>query len=436
VRNPCIVVGAGPAGLAAAHRLRSRRQPVVVLEAEDRVGGRTRSVRRAGSTLNTGAAFFASFYHETLGLCRELGVALTDPAIHPSRGHRVRQMVTPHGRVPFGPSDPIALLRFPAVPAAQKLRLLGRVLALALGPDLHIADPATLARRDNESAASWARRTLGDQAYDYLIRPAIEPFFYMRAEEVSAAIAQALLRHAVHWRPCTPRDGMSAFCDALAGGLEVRTGTRATGVSADRSSFVVDTTAGPMTASTIILAGQAGDMLALEAPLAPTDAADLAAIDYEANIVIFLGYDHPLSLPVPSLTVGGPGVHSLVGLTALQRGGPPGFVAQGTEIVAVLTMGLRSRELMDRSDDDVVRAVLGDVEALGTPLPPPAWTLLFRRRHATVVPRPGLLRQLAAASRRARHGIHLAGDWLAGCSTIEGAVRSGLRAAEAVCREG
>jgi predicted NAD/FAD-dependent oxidoreductase len=98
-------------------------------------------------------------------------------------------------------------------------------------------------------------------------------------------------------------------------------------------------------------------------------------------------------------------------------------------------MGLRSRELMAAADADVVSAVLADVEALGPRLPAPEWTLLFRRPHATVVPRPGLLRRLAAARGRTRRGIHLAGDWLAGSSTIEGAVRSGLLAAEAVLRE-
>jgi oxygen-dependent protoporphyrinogen oxidase len=432
---PCIVVGAGPAGLAAANLLHSRACGVIVLEADARVGGRTRSIRHMGSTLNTGAAFLASFYDETLALCRDLGVAVIEPAIHPSRGRRKRHMVTPQGRLPFGPSDPIAFLRFPAVPMVQKLRVLRTVLRLAAGPKLHIAEPATLAARDGESATAWARRTLGEEATDYLIRPAIEPFFYMQAEDVSAAIAQALLRHAIRWRLCTPRDGMSALCEALAARLDVRTGTRATRVSADGDGFLVDTTAGPLQASAVVLAGQTVDMLPLGAPLAPADAADLAAVDYEASIVVFLGYSHAIDLPVPSLTVGGPGVHALVGLTALRHGGPPGFVAQGTEIVAVLTMGLRSRELMSAADADVVRAVLADVEALGTRLPPPDWTLLFRRPHATVVPRPGLLRRLAAARGRARHGVHLAGDWLAGSSTIEGAVRSGLLAAEAVCRE-
>jgi oxygen-dependent protoporphyrinogen oxidase len=431
----CIVVGAGPAGLAAAHRLRSHGRAVVVLEAEERVGGRTRSIRHAGSTLNTGAAFLASFYDETLALCRELGVALIEPAIHPSRGRRKRHIVTPRGRLEFGPSDPVAFLRFPAVPLAQKLRVLRTVGRLAVGPELHIAEPATLAARDHESAATWARRTLGDEATDYLIRPAIEPFFYVRAEEVSAAIAQALLRHAIRWRLWTPRDGMSALCEALAASVDVRTGTRATRVSPEGNGLVVETTAGPLRASAVVLAGQTVDMLKLGAPLAPTDRADLAAVDYEANIVVFLGYSRPVDLPVPSLTVGGPGVHALVGLTALRDGGPPGFVAAGTEIVAVLAMGLRSRELMSADDAEVVRAVLADVASLGPRLPAPEWTLLFRRPHATVVPRPGLLRRLARARARTRHGIHLAGDWLAGSSTIEGAVRSGHLAAEAVLRE-
>jgi len=55
-----VVVGAGLAGLAAARRLEDQGEEVVVLEARDCIGGRTRSPRdllRYGQPADLGASF-------------------------------------------------------------------------------------------------------------------------------------------------------------------------------------------------------------------------------------------------------------------------------------------------------------------------------------------------------------------------------------------
>ncbi|MDQ0618744.1 FAD-dependent oxidoreductase [Arthrobacter globiformis] len=67
-----VVVGAGPAGLALAYDLRDLDTDVQVLEADDDIGGRTRSVQLAGAAVNTGAMFI---YRGTRAevLAKELG---------------------------------------------------------------------------------------------------------------------------------------------------------------------------------------------------------------------------------------------------------------------------------------------------------------------------------------------------------------------------
>lgn len=54
-RRRVIVVGAGVSGLSAAFRLHQRGIDVIVLEAADRVGGKTQGERREGFILNRGA---------------------------------------------------------------------------------------------------------------------------------------------------------------------------------------------------------------------------------------------------------------------------------------------------------------------------------------------------------------------------------------------
>ncbi len=67
------IVGAGPAGIATAYFLRDLDLDVVVLEAGDEIGGRTRSVTVGGAPSNTGALFV---YRDTLAeeLATQLGI--------------------------------------------------------------------------------------------------------------------------------------------------------------------------------------------------------------------------------------------------------------------------------------------------------------------------------------------------------------------------
>lgn len=68
-----VVVGAGPAGLMAARHLEAAGRSVVVLEARDRVGGRTHSDVIDGAFLEIGGQWVSPDQTELLGLLDELG---------------------------------------------------------------------------------------------------------------------------------------------------------------------------------------------------------------------------------------------------------------------------------------------------------------------------------------------------------------------------
>ncbi len=76
-----IVIGAGLSGLTAAGALKSNGADVVVLEARDRVGGRTHTVELDGVHLDLGGQWLAPDQHRMQQLCRDLGVE-TFPQFH------------------------------------------------------------------------------------------------------------------------------------------------------------------------------------------------------------------------------------------------------------------------------------------------------------------------------------------------------------------
>src|ERR1039458_6589183 len=67
-----VVIGAGIAGLTAAHELSKLGYGVIVLEKDQRVGGRIRTEVVDGIPLDVGAGFIANFYENTLQLLKEL----------------------------------------------------------------------------------------------------------------------------------------------------------------------------------------------------------------------------------------------------------------------------------------------------------------------------------------------------------------------------
>lgn len=69
-----VIVGAGLAGLCAARRLAERGLSFVVLEARNRVGGRTLSQSLAGDTIDLGGQWIGPTQHRLAALARELGI--------------------------------------------------------------------------------------------------------------------------------------------------------------------------------------------------------------------------------------------------------------------------------------------------------------------------------------------------------------------------
>ncbi|MFD6949037.1 putrescine oxidase [Nocardiopsis sp. TSRI0078] len=70
-----VIVGAGPAGLMAARTLQAAGRSVAVLEARDRVGGRTWSREIDGAFLELGGQWVSPDQTELLGLLDELGMS-------------------------------------------------------------------------------------------------------------------------------------------------------------------------------------------------------------------------------------------------------------------------------------------------------------------------------------------------------------------------
>ncbi len=147
-----VIVGAGVAGLCAARRLFRQGVSVLVLEARDRVGGRTLSQRVGREVLDLGGQWIGPTQDRLAALARELGVQ-TFPQFHDGRkilswGGKIR---TFSGEVPW--LSPLAMF--------ELLVMRGRLGAMSrrIPPDRPWDAPRAL-EWDSQTLETWKRRHL------------------------------------------------------------------------------------------------------------------------------------------------------------------------------------------------------------------------------------------------------------------------------------
>ena len=417
------VVGAGPAGAAAAHTLASAGHTVVVLEQAAIVGGRTAGWRAPDAIVDSGAGFFTNFYPVLEGLLDELG--LRDEVIELDRSNALVQ----DGVVAsLSLGSVMSFLRFPLVGPVGKARMArATVSATVRRRGLDLSDPSSLAATDDRSVADHARSYIGEDAYQRLVRPSIEPFWYVSCEDVSRSMFLGLQARAATARFYTLRSGMQAIAQRLCetDNVEVRTGqavesiTRAgQGVDVDGELFdgvVVATTAS--TAERIIE----------ESLLSPELRQHVQTQQYVPQIHATFRIPHDACPPQSALFPAGPGQHA-VAAVAFNSHKHQGAHEQG-ELVSVFLGALTSQELLEAEPTSIYPTAWAFARILCPSLPATAEPFQHVvRREAIPVHAVGRYRSAASALTTQTAPLVLAGDHLA-TATVDGALSSGQRAA-------
>lgn len=441
-----VVVGAGAAGLGAAHALAARGVEVVVVDAGDRPGGVMQS-ERVGRYLVERGPNTAMIKAPALALLRRLGL---ESALVPARPESRRRCIFHAGRLEPLPAGPLAAARTPLLSARGKLRLLAE-------PFVRRGDPT------GESVAEFAARRLGAEAAERLVgtflvgvyagderrlgAEAVFPSLVAYERERGSLVRGALagLRGPRPQRGLrgifSTAEGLGGLADSLARRLpgELVLRTRVVGLARDGAGWRIGVSRSDgsreLRARAVVLAIPADAAAALLGPLDAEAAAALAGIEYAPVVSVSLGVA-PEAVREPLEGFGflvprAAGLR-LLGCLFMSRIFP-GRAPAGREILTCMLGGARWAEAVAAPDGELLAALRADLDrALGLrgELEP-----LAVSRWPRAVPQPGRDHPRRVAALRARitalPGLALAGAYLDGVAVAD-ALASGLRAGDSI----
>ncbi len=237
------VIGAGPAGLAAAHALAGAGRRVVLYEERDVPGGRLRTDVLDGASADVAVQMLSSTYHGLLGMAGSLGAS--GGIVRTAGRDAIWRKGRPH-TIAFGSVS--SMIVSSALPSGLKLRMAARYLPFLAraAKRLDANDPAGTggADLDDASIAAWGVEHLGEDFVELLAYPLLGAYFGATPEQTSAALYHALARVGLDVQLLAVRGGVGELAEAIVGGLrqrgvEMRAGTRVQSVQPDAAGVTI-----------------------------------------------------------------------------------------------------------------------------------------------------------------------------------------------------
>lgn len=408
-----VIVGSGLAGLTAAQTLRRSGVAVMVLEAAPDVGGRVRTRNVSGFTLDRGFQVLFTAYpavKRNLDL-EKLNLVTFPPAAVVRRGAKGAEAT----RLGDPLRDPGSLF---GTLTANVLTLKDRLLMARLALYIKSMPLADLLSGEDETTFEFLK-TFGFSggAIANFFAPFFGGIFLKRDLSTSARLFRYYFRMLMDGSTTVPRRGIGEVTQQLAAGLEITTGTKVEKLEAQADHVVVHTTAGSLTADSVVVATDPPELQRLTGVAAPSEAVSSTYLYYASDTQ--LDAEKRLLLNAEPGSINSGSINNAVWASNLN----PDLAPPGNHLLVVTVLGL---PLEDSSLDVAVRGELagwyGETGATNLRL-----LHIDRIGFAQFAQPPGFVRNLVGHATPLKNV--LVASEATSSSSIQGAMESGEKAA-------
>lgn len=430
-----VVVGAGIAGLTAAHILKRKGILATVIEASDNVGGRMTSDNMDGHVVDRGAQFLSTEYRVIMGMLSDLGLAQqiceTSQCSAIVRGGTPRPMRVNH------PLDALKLFGLRSV-----LKFLWKALPLGgKQKALSLSDYSQWTEYDTESASAWSNSEITTDITEYLYEPMLHGFYFQTPEETSKALAVVLTAFGIRRaKTLSLQSGLGILPKTLAQGLDVRLNTAVRSIECMDGKTLVRTDSETMTAEYVIVAVPAPVAKKIISHPSNVETQSLLATPYSSSINVACVTSENFKLPKNLKNVYGLLIprkeRTAVAAVGIENNKNRAGHGAG-HLLNVMLSHSAAIEHMQASDAAIVEFAIQSVREILPTLPAHIeQSCVYRWPMAEPLSPVGRATTLHAYRRRCAHQVPtilLAGDYMSMPFT-EGAAESGRWAASMVAQ--
>lgn len=427
-RDRVIIIGAGMAGLTAAHYLKEAGYETVIIERENRPGGRIRSINKNNDIIDVGAQFTHTNYSVTMELVRKFNLESDMVEMQTSdmmmRGEETH--IIPWGSV-----------RIPTVSLWSQFKLARLLIPMYIRrKDLALDGWPGLLDLDKLELSTYALLKLNQECLDYMVRTLMLTYSMSEPEGISVAyFMRCSYMYLTTGAHCF-KSGNDILPKKMAQDLDIRYETAVNRIVCDSNRRVtgVETSTGRIDGSAVISAIPSPELLPLYSGWSHEQESFLREFTYTKMPLVILE-----GRVKDNVTYFGGVLDRLAGHRTSFITYPHLKYASGITpyYLQAWPMGDFGDELIDLPDEKIIEAVTADLRR-ARPEDVDSIESAFIIRHLHQYPqyKVGMLEKLLRFKETEGNpsGLYFAGDYTEG-GLIEGAAQSGYNAAQRVIEE-
>jgi len=422
-----VVIGAGISGLTAAYNLRKLNKNVIVLEKENKVGGRAKVEKKDDFILDTSAQFIFEDFYNFFDIVREVKISNN---IIPTNSN-----IAFYRNKKFHVLNLLGIIKFGSI--KEKYKIL-RLLNILRKHDKNFSYTNLQKSKefDSEIFSKWINHHFGDSILEYFVQPIVSSLCLSHPEKLSASYGLTLLNSSLRKEIYAISNGIGSVSEKLKdniGKKYVKTSSEVKKIEIDGNKINGVELKDDFIDASFVISSIPPPVLSKIAKLPNEMKKLIKEIDYSPCIHLWICLNEPIWKN--SMAILFPRIewkdHIAIIETSLKS---KTHVPSGKSMIEVFVFEDHARQLLKMDNEKIKEKILDDLNNFFVHIKKKVlWYKILKIKYGMPIYKPRYHELVKKLNKKWIEGLVLCGDYMA-MPSLETAVWSGKNAAKVIIR--